>query len=72
MAQNEKSYGKTASERLSNGEAFFSRMKEKSEFFEHEIKKYGDSLDHYIKKNPVKATVIAGVAGLLLGKFIAK
>jgi ElaB/YqjD/DUF883 family membrane-anchored ribosome-binding protein len=71
MAQNERTFNKN---NLGEGQggAFFSRMMEKGEHLEEELKKYGDTLDVYIKKNPVKSTVIAGVAGLLLGKFLSR
>lgn len=71
MAQQERLFGKN-NHCEEQGRAFFTRMLEKGEHLEDELKKYGDSMDIYIKKNPVKATVIAGVAGLILGKFLAR
>jgi ElaB/YqjD/DUF883 family membrane-anchored ribosome-binding protein len=72
MAQQERTYHKPSLSEASENVPFFTRMKEKSEHIEEEVKKYGDSMDRYIKKNPVKSTVIAGVVGLILGKFLAK
>jgi ElaB/YqjD/DUF883 family membrane-anchored ribosome-binding protein len=57
---------------LEDTEHFVARMKEKSVQAEKELKKAADNVDKYIKKHPVKSTIIAGVAGLLLGKFLSK
>lgn len=53
-------------------EALLDRMIEKGEHAEEELKKYADTVEKYIKKHPVKSTILAGVAGLLLGKLLAK
>lgn len=73
MAHTDKHYSKPGEEcGTTNGEAFFTRMKEKSEHLEHELKRYGDNTEQYIKKNPVKSTILAGIAGLILGKFLSR
>lgn len=71
MAHSDRPYNKPTPIEA-NGEALFTRIREKSEHWEHELKKYGDNADQYIRKNPVKSTIMAGIAGLLLGKFLSK
>jgi ElaB/YqjD/DUF883 family membrane-anchored ribosome-binding protein len=72
MAQHERAYNKPNLDEAPETSPFFTRMREKSEHLEEEVKKYGDNMDKYIKKNPVKSTVIAGVVGLLLGKLLSR
>lgn len=55
-----------------NGHDFFSHLREKSQHLEHEFKRYSEDTEQYIKKNPVKSTIFAGIAGLLLGKLLSK
>jgi ElaB/YqjD/DUF883 family membrane-anchored ribosome-binding protein len=73
MAHHERSSDKHHAEQsLGNAESLFTRMREKGEHFEHELKRYSDTVDTYIRKNPVKSTIMAGIAGLLLGKLLSK
>ena len=45
-------------------------LKVKAEEIEVEVEVYTKAVAQYIKKNPIKSTVMAGVAGLLLGKLL--
>jgi ElaB/YqjD/DUF883 family membrane-anchored ribosome-binding protein len=53
----------------SEAENLIHSMTEKAEAIEHEVEAYAKQTTQYIKKNPVKSTVIAAVAGILFGKF---
>jgi len=72
MAHQERTYNQPKMGEQPEVAHFFTRMKEKGQHFEEEVKKYGDTMDRYIKKNPVKSTVIAGVVGLFLGKLLSR
>ncbi len=45
---------------------------EKAHELEHEVELYARQTEKYIKNNPVKATIIAGVLGILVGKLLSK
>ncbi|MFI4956363.1 MAG: hypothetical protein ACHQAX_04045 [Gammaproteobacteria bacterium] len=47
-------------------------LKEKAEEIEQEVEVYTKAVGQYIKKNPIKSTIIAGVAGIFLGKLLGK
>jgi ElaB/YqjD/DUF883 family membrane-anchored ribosome-binding protein len=72
MEQDKAQFEKKLDKAVANGEAFFTVMKEKGEHMEQEVKKYADNVESYIKQHPVKSTIFAGIAGLILGKFLMK
>ncbi len=72
MANHERTYEKSSTSRERDAEALFTRLREKGMHYEHELKRYSENVDTYIKKNPVKSTLIAGVLGLMLGKLLSK
>ncbi len=45
-------------------------LKDKAEEIELEVEVYTKAVAQYIKQNPIKSTVIAGVAGIFLGKLL--
>ena len=53
-------------------ESRIEELKGKAEEIEQEVEVYTKAVTHYIKKNPVKSTIIAGVAGIFLGKLLGK
>lgn len=53
-------------------EARIEDLKEKAHELEEEMEVYAKAIKQYIKKNPVKSTVIAGIGGILLGKLLGK
>jgi ElaB/YqjD/DUF883 family membrane-anchored ribosome-binding protein len=57
---------------IEEAEAFLGKILERGEIAEEEFKKHADTLEKYIKKHPVRSTLIAGVAGLVLGKLLSK
>lgn len=47
-------------------------IKEKAHEIEEEVEAYAKIAKQYIKKNPVKSTVIAGIAGIFIGKLLGR
>ncbi len=55
-----------------NGERKMQQFTRTASDLEHEIEVYWHQAEGYMKKNPVKSTIIAGVVGLFLGKLLSK
>lgn len=53
-------------------EALIHDLASKSSKIGAEVQEYGDATAQYIRRHPVRSTIIAGVAGLLLGKLLSK
>ncbi len=54
----------------SEAESLIREINEKAETIEDELEAYTKATTNYIKKNPVKSTVIAAVAGIIVGKLL--
>jgi len=46
------------------------KIAEQSEELLNKAEEYGDTAYKYIKKNPMKAIAIAGIAGIIIGKLL--
>lgn len=75
MARPIENSGRPASFRdraMANGEKRLHQFTQTAAELEHEIEEYWHVAEGYMKKNPVKSTIIAGVVGLFLGKLLSK
>jgi ElaB/YqjD/DUF883 family membrane-anchored ribosome-binding protein len=59
-------------ERKAKATELLRRAKEKGQALKQQTQQYAEKLEQKIWKNPVKSTIIAGISGLILGKFLKK
>ena len=53
-------------------QAIIHDMAEKAEALEIEVEAYTKAATQYIKKNPLKSTAFAALAGIFLGKLLGR
>lgn len=53
-------------------EARIEELRERAHEIEEDMEAYAKAAKQYIKKNPIKSTVLAGIAGIVLGKLLSK
>lgn len=57
---------------MSEGEKRLQQFAHTAKELEHDIEQYMHATENYVRKNPVKSTILAGVVGLVLGKLLSK
>ena len=53
-------------------EAFVHKLVGKSQEIKSEIEEYTDVATQYVQRHPVRSTLLAGLAGIILGKLLSK
>lgn len=53
-------------------EALFHELASKSGRITSEMKDYTEATTQYIRRHPVRSTIFAGIAGIILGKLLSK
>lgn len=53
-------------------EAFLHEIANKSSKISSDVQEYTDATAQYIRRHPVRSTLIAGIAGLIIGKLLSK
>jgi ElaB/YqjD/DUF883 family membrane-anchored ribosome-binding protein len=53
-------------------EALIHEIAQRSSKLGSDVQEYTDATAQYIRRHPVRSTIIAGVAGLILGKLLSK
>lgn len=53
-------------------ESFLHDIASRSGKLSSEVQEYGDATAQYIRRHPVRSTIIAGVAGIIIGKLLSK